>query len=119
MRGAIPLLSLLEATMAFKLNINTLTGGVAYDPDAPARFNPALTTSPTGWHRPLLQGYVAAIRKGEYSWARLGILSKTLPRTAANARANGDVWTAHWADQVMAAIEVHGHKVGFPRKADK
>ena len=101
--------------MAFKLNINTLTGGVAYDPDAPARFNPALTTSPTGWHRPLLQGYVAAIRKGEYSWARLGILSKTLPRTAANARANGDVWTAHWADQVMAAIEVHGHKVGYPR----
>ena len=105
--------------MALKLTINTLTGSIAYDPDAPERFNPLLRTSTTGWHRPLLEGYVQAIRKGEYSSARLGILSKTLPRTAAKARKDGDAWTAHWADQVMAAIEFHGHKVGFPRKADK
>jgi hypothetical protein len=105
--------------MSFKVIVNVLNDA---DDSGNTRdtFNPLLRTSATGWHRPLLQGYVAAIRKGEYSWARLGILSKTLPRTAANARANGDVWTAHWADQVMAAIEVHGHKVGWPRtKTDK
>jgi hypothetical protein len=105
--------------MSFKVIVNILNDA---DDTGNTRdtYNPLLRTSPTGWHRPLLQGYVSAIRKGEYSWARLGILSKTLPRTAEQARAKGDVWTAHWADQVMAAIEVHGHKVGYPRtKADK
>jgi len=100
--------------MSFKVILNVLNdaGDTGNNRET---FNPLLRTTATGWHRPLLQGYVTAIRKGEYSSARLGILSKTLPRTAANARASGDVWTAHWADQVMAVIEVHGHKVGYPR----
>ena len=95
--------------MSFKLNINILA-----DTDntntGRETFNPLLRITPKHTNRPLLEGYIAAIRKGEYSPARLRILQKSLPRTAATARAKGDVWTAYWADSVLACIEVHGHK---------
>jgi hypothetical protein len=102
--------------MSFKLNINILADT---DNTSTGRetFNPLLRITPNHTNRPLLEGYIAAIRKGEYSWARLRILQKSLPRTAASARAKGDVWTAHWADAALACIEVHGHKV--QRKSDK
>ena len=95
--------------MSFKLNINILA-----DTDNASNgretFNPLLRTTRNHIRRPRLEGYIAAIRKGEYSPARLRILQKSLPRTAATARAKGDVWTAYWADSVLACIEVHGHK---------
>ena len=100
--------------MSFKLtNIladtdNTTTGREQYN-RSPYYPQPHPTTPS--------EGYIDAIRKGQYSWARLAILQKSLPRTAASARAKGDVWTAYWADSVLACIEVHGHKV--QRKADK
>ena len=105
--------------MSFKLNINILT-----DTDNTNQgretFNPLLRTTRNHIRRPRLEGYIDAIRKGEYSPARLRILQKSLPRTAASARAKGDVWTAYWADSVLACIEFHGHKVGWPRtKSDK
>ena len=95
--------------MAFKLNLNILADA---DNNATGRetFNPLLRTGKQHIRRPRLEGYISAIRKGEYSPARLRILQKSLPRTAATARAKGDVWTAYWADSVMACIEVHGHK---------
>ena len=102
--------------MSFKLNINILTDTNNTN-SGRETYNPLLKTTPNHIRRGVLEGHVAAIRKGEYSWARLAILQKSLPRTAANARTKGDVWTAYWADQVMACIEVHGHKV--QRKADK
>jgi len=50
----------------------------------------------------------------------LGILAKTMPLVIKRARANGDVWTSYQAEQVLACIEFHGHKVGWPRtKSDK
>ena len=102
--------------MSFKLNINILA-----DTDNTTtgreQYNPLLRTTRNHIRRPRLEGYIDAIRKGEYSWARLAILQKSLPRTAASARASGDVWTAYWADSVLACIEMHGHKV--QRKADK
>ena len=102
--------------MSFKLNINILA-----DTDNTTtgreQYNPLLRTTRNHIRRPRLEGYITAIRKGEYSPARLRILQKSLPRTAASARASGDVWTAYWADSVLACIEVHGHKV--QRKADK
>lgn len=102
--------------MSFKLNINILA-----DTDNTTtgreQYNPLLRTTRNHIRRPRLEGYIDAIRKGQYSWARLAILQKSLPRTAASARAKGDVWTAYWADSVLACIEVHGHKV--QRKADK
>ena len=95
--------------MSFKLNINILA-----DTDNASNgretFNPLLRTTRNHIRRPRLEGYITAIRKGEYSPARLRILQKSLPRTAATARAKGDVWTAYWADSVLACIEVHGHK---------
>ena len=95
--------------MSFKLNINILA-----DTDNASNgretFNPLLRTTRNHIRRPRLEGYISAIRKGEYSPARLRILQKSLPRTAATARAKGDVWTAYWADSVLACIEVHGHK---------
>ena len=101
--------------MSFKLNINILA-----DTDNASNgretFNPLLRTTRNHIRRPRLEGYISAIRKGEYSPARLRILQKSLPRTAATARAKGDVWTAYWADSVLACIEVHGHKV--QRNAD-
>ena len=102
--------------MSFKLNINILadTDNTTTGREA---FNPLLRTTPKHIQRPLLQAHEAAIRKGEYSWARLGILAKTMPLVIKRARANGDVWTAYQAEQVLACIEFHGHKV--QRKADK
>ena len=95
--------------MSFKLNINILA-----DTDNASNgretFNPLLHTTRNHIRRPRLEGYISAIRKGEYSPARLRILQKSLPRTAATARAKGDVWTAYWADSVLACIEFHGHK---------
>ena len=102
--------------MSFKLNINILAD-TDNSTNGREQYNPLLRTTRNHIRRPRLEGYITAIRKGEYSWARLAILQKSLPRTAARARANGDVWTAYWADSVMACIEVHGHKV--QRKADK
>ena len=102
--------------MSFKLNINILAD-TDNSNQGRETHNPLLRTTRNHIRRPRLEGYITAIRKGEYSWARLRILEKSLPRTAASARANGDVWTAYWADSVMACIEVHGHKV--QRKADK
>ena len=95
--------------MSFKLNINILA-----DTDNTTtgreQYNPLLRTTRNHIRRPRLEGYITAIRKGEYSPARLRILQKSLPRTVASARASGDVWTAYWADSVLACIEVHGHK---------
>ena len=102
--------------MSFKLNINILAD-TDNSTTGREQYNPLLRTTRNHIRRPRLEGYITAIRKGEYSWARLAILQKSLPRTAASARASGDVWTAYWADSVMACIEVHGHKV--QRKADK
>ena len=105
--------------MSFKLNINILCDA---DNTTTGRetFNPLLRNVPNHIRRPLLQAHEAAIRKGEYSWARLGILQKTMPLVIKRARANGDVWTAYQAEQVLACIEFHGHKVGWPRtKSDK
>ena len=102
--------------MSFKLNINILAD-TDNSTNGREQYNPLLRTTRNHIRRPRLEGYITAIRKGEYSWARLAILQKSLPRTAASARASGDVWTAYWADSVMACIEVHGHKV--QRKADK
>ena len=102
--------------MSFKLNINILAD-TDNSTTGREQYNPLLRTTRNHIRRPRLEGYIAAIRKGQYSWARLAILQKSLPRTAASARASGDVWTAYWADSVMACIEVHGHKV--QRKADK
>ena len=102
--------------MSFKLNINILAD-TDNSTTGREQYNPLLRTTRNHIRRPRLEGYITAIRKGQYSWARLRILQKSLPRTAASARANGDVWTAYWADSVMACIKVHGHKV--QRKADK
>ena len=102
--------------MSFKLNINILAD-TDNSSNGREQYNPLLRTTRNHIRRPRLEGYITAIRKGEYSWARLAILQKSLPRTASNARANGDVWTAYWADSVLACIEVHGHKV--QRNADK
>ena len=102
--------------MSFKLNINILAD-TDNSTNGREQYNPLLRTTRNHIRRPRLEGYIAAIRKGQYSWARLAILQKSLPRTASNARANGDVWTAYWADSVLACIEVHGHKV--QRNADK
>jgi len=102
--------------MSFKLNINILAD-TDNSTTGREQYNPLLRTTRNHIRRPRLEGYITAIRKGEYSWARLAILQKSLPRTAASARANGDVWTAYWADSVLACIEMHGHKV--QRKADK
>ena len=102
--------------MSFKLNINILAD-TDNSTNGREQYNPLLRTTRNHIRRPRLEGYIAAIRTGQYSWARVAILQKSLPRTASNARANGDVWTAYWADSVMACIEVHGHKV--QRKADK
>ena len=102
--------------MSFKLNINVLAD-TDNSTTGREQYNPLLRTTRNHIRRPRLEGYITAIRKGEYSWARLRILEKSLPRTAATARASGDVWTAYWADSVLACIEVHGHKV--QRKADK
>ena len=95
--------------MSFKLNINILCDTETTTTGREA-FNPLLRTTRNHIRRPRLEGYISAIRKGEYSPARLRILQKSLPRTAATARAKGDVWTAYWADSVLACIEVHGHK---------
>jgi hypothetical protein len=102
--------------MSFKLNINILAD-TDNSTNGREQYNPLLRTTRNHIRRPRLEGYITAIRKGEYSWARLAILQKSLPRTAASARASGDVWTAYWADSVLACIEMHGHKV--QRKADK
>ncbi len=102
--------------MSFKLNINILAD-TDNSTNGREQYNPLLRTTRNHIRRPRLEGYITAIRKGQYSWARLRILEKSLPRTAASARANGDVWTAYWADSVLACIEVHGHKV--QRNADK
>ena len=96
--------------MSFKLNVNILSGGDATTTGRET-FNPLLRTTPNHIRRGQLEGHIAAIRKGQYSWARLRILQKTLPTTVSRARKTGDVWTAHWAEQVLACIEVHGHKV--------
>lgn len=109
MRETIPLLSTLEATMAFKLNLNILADN-ANNATGRETFNPLLRTGKQHIRRPLLEAHQAAIRKGEYSAARLGILAKTLPLVAKRARTNKDPWTAYWADQVIACIEFHGHK---------
>jgi hypothetical protein len=107
--------------MSFKLNVNILsgndntsTGRETFNPllrTTPKTFNPLLRTTPNHIRRGQLEGHISAIRKGQYSWARLRILEKTLPTTVTRARKTGDVWTAHWAEQVLACIEVHGHKV--------
>jgi len=96
--------------MSFKLNVNILADT---DNASTGRetFNPLLRTTPNHIRRGQLESHISAIRKGEYSWARLRILQKTLPTTVSRARSTGDVWTAHWAEQVLACIEVHGHKV--------
>ena len=96
--------------MSFKLNVNVLTDA---DNASTGRntFNPLLRNTPNHIRRGQLESHISAIRKGEYSWARLRILEKTLPNTVSRARQTGDVWTAHWAEQVLACIEVHGHKV--------
>jgi hypothetical protein len=96
--------------MSFKLNVNILSGD-SNTSTGRNTFNPLLRTTPNHIRRGQLESHISAIRKGQYSWARLRILEKTLPNTVSRARSTGDVWTAHWAEQVLACIEVHGHKV--------
>ena len=109
MRETIPFLSTLEATMAFKLNINILTDANETTTGRET-FNPLLRNVPGHIRRPLLEAHESAIRKGQYSQERLTMLSKTMPMVVKRARAKGDVWTAYAAEQVLACIEFHGHK---------
>ena len=64
--------------MSFKLNINILAD-TDNSTNGREQYNPLLRTTRNHIRRPRLEGYITAIRKGEYSWARLAILQKSLP----------------------------------------